>query len=121
MLICHTGTPQGLDGSHNFIESDSSPTRGDLYQIGNNYLVQLPNFMELYNLVDDPNGAYTMDVMLAHAQNRYQQSVSENPYFYYGPLTGMVFRNAGYAFSGRMFRNYSVENPEGILSELPQP
>lgn len=75
--------------------------------------------MDLYNLVDDPNGDYSMDVLLKHSQHRYQQSVSQNPYFYYGPLTGMIFRNAGYAFMGRMFANYSIENPTGILSELP--
>lgn len=26
------GTPQGISGSHNKYETDSSPTRGDLYQ-----------------------------------------------------------------------------------------
>jgi hypothetical protein len=40
--------PQGLAGSYNKYEGAVSPTRGDLYQYGNDYKVQLSQFKELY-------------------------------------------------------------------------
>lgn len=32
-LVGTVGSPQGLSGSHNKYETDTSPTRGDLYQL----------------------------------------------------------------------------------------
>jgi hypothetical protein len=32
-LLSLTGVPQGLSGSHNKYEADTSPTRGDLYKV----------------------------------------------------------------------------------------
>ncbi|KAI9727418.1 MAG: hypothetical protein M1834_008424 [Cirrosporium novae-zelandiae] len=110
------GEPQGLDGGHNIIESDASPTRGDLYVTGENYKLQMDNFMEWYNLADD-NGTFSMDAMLELGVKRYEQSVATNPYFYYGPVAGLFFRNAGFAFIGRIMRNHSTEHPEGVLTK----
>lgn len=67
----------------------------------------------------DPVGDYNMDLMAERANIRFQQSISENPYFYYGPFTGTIARNAGYIFAGRLFANHSSENPAGVLSKLP--
>lgn len=110
------GTPQGLVGSHNFIESDSSNTRDDLYVTGDNYRLNMTKFMEWYNMSED--GTFSMDLMAKRAAIRFQESKLENPNFYYGPITGLIARNAGYIFPGRFFRNYSVEHPEGVLSKL---
>ena len=59
-----------------------------------------------------------MDLMADRANIRFQQSIAEDPYFYYGPFTGTIARNAGYIFAGRLFANHSKENPVGVLSKL---
>ncbi|KAG2002707.1 hypothetical protein GB937_009577 [Aspergillus fischeri] len=107
------GEPQGLTGSHNFIEADSSNTRDDLYVTGNNYALNMDKFMEWYNMSTD--GTFSMDLMAERAKIRFEQSIQTNPEFYYGPVTGLIARNAGYLFPARFFRNHSRENPEGVL------
>ncbi|GFF62436.1 aromatic peroxygenase [Aspergillus lentulus] len=109
------GEPQGLIGSHNFIEADSSNTRDDLYVTGNNYALNMDKFMEWYNMSTD--GTFGMDLMAERAKIRFEQSIQTNPEFYYGPVTGLIARNAGYIFPGRVFRNHSRENPEGVLTK----
>ncbi|PKX96328.1 peroxidase family protein [Aspergillus novofumigatus IBT 16806] len=109
------GEPQGLIGSHNFIEADSSNTRDDLYVTGNNYALNMDKFMEWYNMSTD--GTFSMDLMAERAKIRFEQSIQTNPEFYYGPVTGLIARNAGYMFPGRLFRNHSRENPEGVLTK----
>ena len=111
-----TGEAQGLVGSHNFIEADSSNTRDDLYVTGNNHKLNMDKFMQWYSMSED--GTFSMDLMAKRAKNRMDESIATNPNFYYGPFTGMIARNAGYIFAGRFFANYSSENPGGILSKL---
>ncbi|KAJ1712411.1 oxidase [Aspergillus flavus] len=109
------GEPRGLIGSHNFIESDSSNTRDDLYTTGNNHALNMSKFMEWYNMSTD--GTFSMDLMAKRAKIRMDQTKQSNPEFYYGPVTGLIARNAGYLFPARLFRNYSQENPEGVLTK----
>ncbi|RHZ61787.1 peroxidase family protein [Aspergillus thermomutatus] len=109
------GEPEGLIGSHNFIESDSSNTRDDLYVTGNNYALNMDKFMEWYNMSTD--GTFSLDLMAERAKIRLDQTIQTNPDFYYGPVTGLIARNAGYIFAGRLFRNHSHENPEGVLTK----
>ncbi|KAF7597427.1 hypothetical protein BBP40_003674 [Aspergillus hancockii] len=109
------GEPQGLVGSHNFIESDSSNTRDDLYTTGNNYALNMTKFMEWYDMSMD--GTFSMDLMAERAKIRMDQTKQTNPEFYYGPVTGLIARNAGYLFPARLFRNHSQENPEGVLTK----
>lgn len=63
-----------------------------------------------------PIGDYNMDLMAERASIRFQESKATNPDFYFGPFTGLIARNAGYLFAGRMFANHSRENPSGVLS-----
>jgi hypothetical protein len=114
-LIFTVGEPQGLIGSHNFIEADSSNTRDDLYVTGNNYALNMDKFMAWYNMSTD--GTFDMNLMAKRAKLRFEETIQTNPNFYYGPVTGLIARNAGYIFPGRLFRNYSHEKPEGILSK----
>lgn len=67
-------------------------------------------FLNIYNSI---NGALTMEDIGARAAARFEESIAINPYFYYGPYTGMVARNAGYAFVGRLLSNHSTEYPLG--------
>lgn len=111
------GTPRGLDGAHNWIESDSSNTRDDLYVTGDASTMNMTLFLEAYNSTD--GWVLTMDDIGARAAKRFKESISSNPNFYYGPYTGMIARNAGYAFTGRILSNHTKENPMGgRLSKL---
>ncbi|BAE57273.1 unnamed protein product [Aspergillus oryzae RIB40] len=75
----------------------------------------MSKFMEWYNMSTD--GTFSMDLMAKRAKIRMDQTKQSNPEFYYGPVTGLIARNAGYLFPARLFRNYSQENPEGVLTK----
>lgn len=109
-LLGLVGTPRGLSGSHNWIESDSSGTRDDLYVTGNAWTMNMTLFLDIYNSID---GTLTMEDIGTRAAERFEESVGINPYFYYGPYTGFIARNAGYAFVGRLLSNHSSEFPQG--------
>ncbi|KAL5335777.1 Chloroperoxidase [Aspergillus crustosus] len=61
------GEPQGLNGSHNFIESDSSNTRDDLYVTGNASTMNMTLFNEWYSMSESEDGAFPMDLMAQRA------------------------------------------------------
>ncbi|KAJ9249975.1 hypothetical protein DTO195F2_8345 [Paecilomyces variotii] len=109
------GEPRGLNGSHNFIEADSSNTRDDTYVTGNNYRLNMDKFMEWYEMSED--GTFSTDLMAKRAKIRFDESIKTNPNFYYGPVTGTIARNAGYIFPLRLFANHSEENPTGVLTK----
>ncbi|KAI0533778.1 Chloroperoxidase [Xylaria digitata] len=105
------GEPRGLDGSHNTIESDSSATRDDLYNTGNAHTMNLTLFQKMLDSVE--GDFITMDDLADRAVERFHESIATNPTFYYGPYTGTIARNAGYAFMGRFLSNHTKEHPFG--------
>ncbi|KAI0814188.1 Chloroperoxidase [Xylaria sp. FL0064] len=105
------GKPRGLDGTHNIIECDSSATRNDLYNTGNAHTMNLTLFQKILEFADD--GFITMDDLADRAVERFHESIATNPTFYYGPYTGTIARNAGYAFLGRFISNHTKEYPQG--------
>ena len=111
-----TGDPRGLQGSHNWIESDSSLTRDDLYVTGDAWSMNMTLFRDFYDRADE-DGVISMDLLAEQAARRWNYSVSHNPNFYYGPVTGMISRNAGYLFLGRLLSNHTKENPDGVLTQ----
>ncbi|KAL1869626.1 hypothetical protein Daus18300_005481 [Diaporthe australafricana] len=114
-LLGLLGKPRGLVGSHNWIEGDSSNTRDDLYVTGDASTMNMTLFMMAYNGAE--GDVITMEDIGNRAAERFQESISINPYFYYGPYTGLVARNAGYAFAGRILSNHSSEFPGGQLTK----
>lgn len=104
------GTPRGLDGSHNFIEADSSNTRDDLYVTGDATTMNMDLFMDIYDSID---GVMNMEQIGDRAAARLEESIATNPIFYYGPYTGLIVRNAGFLFGARLLSNHSVEHPQG--------
>jgi len=111
------GTPQGIEHTHNWLEADASPTRDDLYQTGDSWTMNMTRFQQLYDTVPADED-FSFDVLSKWSSIRWHDSVENNPYFYYGPFTGMLARNAGFFFVGRLFANHSTESTEGKLSEL---
>jgi hypothetical protein len=73
-------------------------------------------FRDVHDRADE-QGVISMDVLADQAARRWDYSVAHNPDFYYGPVTGMVSRNAGYFFLGRLLSNHTAEHPEGILTQ----
>jgi hypothetical protein len=67
-------------------------------------------------MASDPIGDFNMDLMAERANFRFQQTKATNPNFYHGPYTGLVAKNAGYIFAGRLFANHSKVHPSSILS-----
>jgi hypothetical protein len=116
ILMYFAGKPRGLQGSHNWIESDSSLTRNDLYVTGDSWTMNMTLFRDFHDRADD-NGVLSMDLLAEQAARRWDYSVAHNPNFWYGPVTGMVSRNAGYFFLGRLLSNHTAEHPEGLLTQ----
>ena len=111
--------PRGISYSHNKYESDVSPTRGDLYQYGNDYLVQLPQFNDMYSRqsgVADDEVNYDLSVLTEFRSDRFQESINNNPYFLNGPFSGVIVLPAAYTFIYRFMANKSEEHPEGVLN-----
>jgi hypothetical protein len=73
-------------------------------------------FRDIHDRADE-NGVISMDLLADQAARRWEYSVAHNPNFYYGPVTGMVSRNAGYFFLGRLLSNHTAEHPDGILTQ----
>lgn len=65
----------------------------------------------------DEDGVLSMDLLADQAARRFHYSIANNPNFYYGPITGMISRNAGYFFLGRLLANHTEEAPEGVLTQ----
>lgn len=110
------GTPQGIDYSHNFLEADASPTRNDLYLTGDAWTMNMTRFQQLYDTVPAKEN-FSFKVLADWSARRFNESVQTNPDFYFGPFTGMLARNAGYFFIGRLFANHTGDSTEGTLSK----
>ncbi|KAJ6620976.1 Chloroperoxidase [Mycena sp. CBHHK59/15] len=111
------GSPTGLSYTHNQFESDSSATRGDFYQFNNNgHDLQVNYFQELYDLQPaSPAANYNKSVIFKHRVRRFNQSIFENPYFFYGPVE-MLVSSLTHCLIYALMSNHSTEYPDGILS-----
>lgn len=61
---------------------------------------------------------FTMDTIADFSAKRFDEAIGENPYFFYGPYTGLIARNAGMLFIFRLMADHSVGGVEGVLSEF---
>ncbi|GME36764.1 Chloroperoxidase [Neofusicoccum parvum] len=112
--------PQGLSGSHNKYETDVSPTRGDLYQYGNNFAVVRSQWDALFAkqaAIPNDQSNYGLGVLTDFRVERFQQSIENNPYFFNAPFSGVLVQPAAYTFIYRFMSNKSAENPEGVLTK----
>lgn len=92
--------------------SHRSKSRELTYHSGNGYELQLSQFQALYDSgkADDN---YDIPTLNRFRAERFQQSIDNNPYFFYGPFSGIVAQPAAYQFIYRLFGNKSEEYPEG--------
>lgn len=78
----------------------------------------MSQFEELFAL--QPNAAtanYDLNILLQFRKTRFQQSIAQNPYFFYGPFTGIGVSQAAFTFIYRFMSNKTAENPEGVLNQ----
>ncbi|SMR45843.1 unnamed protein product [Zymoseptoria tritici ST99CH_3D1] len=78
-LLPILGTPQGISGSHNNYESDVSPGRGDLYQYGNDFTLQMSQYQELYDMAKANGGNIDLPLLTDFRSKRFDQSIANNP------------------------------------------
>ncbi|RDW80106.1 putative aromatic peroxygenase [Coleophoma cylindrospora] len=90
-----TGSEPGLDG-HNKFEADTSLTRNDFFLgKGDNY-----NFNgTLFGMMTQTTGGnYNRDNLALYRYQRYQQSLQDNPNFYFGPLSLLLFGASSFLY-----------------------
>ncbi|KAL8639495.1 MAG: hypothetical protein Q9228_003484 [Teloschistes exilis] len=113
------GAGDGLSGSHNKYESDSSPARGDYYlENGDVTTLKLNKFKALYDLQKNaavPN--YDLATIIQHRKYTFDQSKSTNPYFFHAPFAGVAVANAAHTFIPALMSNHSAQYPNGILDK----
>ncbi|KAL8684420.1 MAG: hypothetical protein Q9224_006361 [Gallowayella concinna] len=113
-----TRTPSSLSGSHNNYEGDTSATRGDLYVVGNDDLLQIEFFQQYYDaLLEDTPAPQQYSALFNFRQSRFNHSIETNPYFFFPQFAGVLVTPAGYIFPPALMSNKSAEYPEGYLDK----
>ncbi|GAM90122.1 hypothetical protein ANO11243_081620 [Dothideomycetidae sp. 11243] len=74
----------------------------------------MSQFQQLYDL-GKANNDYSLQLLTDFRATRFQQSISNNPNFFYGPFTGVLVTPAAYTFIYRFMSNKSEAYPEGKL------
>lgn len=90
-----TGSEPGLDG-HNKFEADSSLTRDD-YFLGNGDNFSF-NTTKFARMVKSTGGNFGRDQMAEYRYQRYQESLADNPEFYFGPLSLLLFGASSFVY-----------------------
>lgn len=101
-----------MSGSHNTYETDSSATRGDSYLFNGDVstlrLEYLQDILDRSGGVDD----YTpRHIWTEHRKVRFEHSVANNPYFFFGPISGVLISEAGTILMREVFANHSAAGP----------
>ena len=86
------------------------------YRSGNDYKVQVSQFAALYKLGQQNGNSVDLDVLTNYRVTRFQESISENPYFFNAPFSGVVASPAAWSFIYRFMANKSSEHPKGLLT-----
>ncbi|EME40707.1 hypothetical protein DOTSEDRAFT_74297 [Dothistroma septosporum NZE10] len=90
-----TGSEPGLDG-HNKFEADSSLTRNDYFTHGgDNYKF---NGTLFGMMTQTTGGNYDLQGLAQYRYERYHQSQVENPNFYFGPFSLLLFGAASFLY-----------------------
>ena len=101
-----TGSEPGLDG-HNKFESDTSLTRNDFFLAdGDNYSFN----QTLFDTMDDTcNSNFDLEGLALYRKQRYDQSLEQNPNFYYGPLSLLLYGAASFLYELMPNGNHDYE------------
>ncbi|KAJ6592458.1 hypothetical protein B0H19DRAFT_1055182 [Mycena capillaripes] len=110
---CHRRTC--LSGTQNQFESDSSPTRGDLYSSIDEYDNHDARvaYFEPQLKADNISGTVAQGIV-EHRVSRWSQSVATNPYFFYGPVP-MIISTLVHCFIPGIMANFDPSPPAGYF------
>ncbi|RDA90100.1 hypothetical protein CP533_2565 [Ophiocordyceps camponoti-saundersi (nom. inval.)] len=116
------GEPRGITAGHNLLESDSSNTRGDMYEtgkVGDNFRLRLSRWKEWYNMSPDPVGNYNWWLMSKRGVKAFEDSKRDNPFFWRGPVSGLIIANGVLTLPPALMANHSAMglNPLGHLTK----
>lgn len=90
-----TGSEPGLDG-HNKFEGDASLTRNDYFLAnGDDFSFNATLFKMM---TDSTGGVYDRAGMSKYRLERYEQSLQENPNFFFGPLTVLLYGASSFLY-----------------------
>lgn len=107
------GRPQGLSGSHNTYESDSSATRGDSYLFnGDVSSLRLEYVQDILRHFSNMSDCTSSSVWIKYRIKRFEHSVEKNPYFWFGPISGIAVSEAGPIFIPELYANRSAASPD---------
>jgi len=90
-----TGSEPGLDG-HNKFEADTSLTRDDFF-LGNGDNFRF-NGTLFKMMVESTGGTFGRDQLAKYRYERYQQSLADNPNFFFGPLSLLLFGASSFLY-----------------------
>jgi len=90
-----TPSEPGLDG-HNKFEADTSLTRDDFFLGGGDNFSFNGTLFKM--MTDTTKGVYNRDNLALYRYQRYQQSLKDNPNFYFGPLSLLLFGAASFLY-----------------------
>ncbi|WPH02288.1 Hypothetical protein R9X50_00515000 [Acrodontium crateriforme] len=106
--------PQGIVGTHNKYEGDSSIVRGDAYlNNGNIGVFQAHSWNNIRTLIAQ-TGDFNFGQSIQQSNFVTQYSIQNNPHYFSGPFSGLV-APAAHNFVVTFMSNHSVEHKGGIL------
>jgi hypothetical protein len=110
-----TGSEPGLDG-HNKFESDTSLTRNDYFLGGGDNFSFNGTLFKM--MTDTTGGNYNRDGMAKYRYQRYQQSLKDNPNFYFGPLTLLIYGASSFLYELMPNGNRGYQPDEETISSF---
>jgi hypothetical protein len=102
------GRQPGLN-SHNRFEADASLTRNDYFtNNGDNFSFNGTLFAQWKEVADRvSNGNFDRNTMAAYRSQRYDESLAENPNFFFGPVAILLYGGASFVYE--LFAPYGPE------------
>ncbi|CAO2655084.1 Nn.00g118170.m01.CDS01 [Neocucurbitaria sp. VM-36] len=103
------GREPGLN-AHNKFEGDTSLTRRDYFlNNGDAFTFQGDMFADMYRVANETsNGLFDRDTIAVYRSQRYDESLAENPNFYFGPKALLLYGAASF-----IYEVFPVFGPEG--------
>lgn len=107
-LLPLLGRQPGLNG-HNKFEADTSLTRNDYFTAnGDNYSFNGTLFAAMKAVADRVSGGkFDRNALAAYRSQRYDESVQQNPNFFFGPLSLLLYGASSFLYE--LFPSYGPE------------
>ncbi|KAH7085044.1 hypothetical protein BKA63DRAFT_399697 [Paraphoma chrysanthemicola] len=114
-LLPLLGSQPGLNG-HNKFEGDTSLTRNDYFLAnGDNYSFNGTLFAAMKTVADRVSGGnFDRNTLAAYRSQRYDESVQQNPNFFFGPLSLLLYGAASFLYE--LFPSYGNQGTPDLAT-----